>query len=561
MVASGYQVSFHPVRQPTHLTTRHSGSGSYLLRPAAVKLSVSWARFREKVPNKEAASWQHRAPDFKDVFDLMNNISTQFEDKRKRGPTGLINRYFRQSCEQLKAHDTLLSILPEGSEYVSLLTGVLKSIIKASCNHEEVCAAFARSWAEITEKVSLVEDILGLLPTEKNQELMMSLYANIFSYLSSALDWYLLAPWKRAVKAFNQDLYKEHEDQIISICKSAQDIKDRALVGSVAQLRDIQYNLAGLKKLFEQDQQRKRLDIPELRRQSKLDLEGFISSHFKGALQQIAEDALVGANFRLHSGNGNITGGSNMPAIKFSAIEERQRQTVSRFPANLQKFVDKSRFRLFSHSAASNMPVDIAMRLQKWATGDNSAIISLSGTNVYADIRTPDSLSSVAANLIAFADLAKLPVVSYFCTLATPGDLKSSQTRETHALIALVYALIWQLVELIPVETKVDVDLSAERFRLLDGTTDTFSEALDLLRDTFQFAPHLLYCVIDGLHWLDDRSTRTLLDSFVSLLLDITRSGDAQEHQIKIVLTTAGPARALLRSRLPRIDQIMLESP
>lgn len=84
----------------------------------------------------------------------------------------------------------------------------------------------------------------------------MSLYANIFSYLSSALDWYLLAPWKRVVKAFNQDLYKEHEDQIISICKSAQEIKDRALVGSVAQLRDIQYNLADLKKLFEQDQQR-----------------------------------------------------------------------------------------------------------------------------------------------------------------------------------------------------------------------------------------------------------------------------------------------------------------
>jgi len=104
-----------------------------------VKLSVSWARFREKVPNKEKASWQHRAPDFKDVFDLMNNISTQFEDKRNRGPTGLINKYFRQSCEKLKAHDNLLSILPEGSEYVSLFTGVLKSIIKVS---ELICGMY-----------------------------------------------------------------------------------------------------------------------------------------------------------------------------------------------------------------------------------------------------------------------------------------------------------------------------------------------------------------------------------------------------------------------------------
>ena len=389
----------------------------------------------------------------------------------------------------------------------------------------------------------------------------MSLYANIFSYLSSALDWYLLAPWKRAIKAFNQDLYKEHEDQILSICKSAQDIKDRASVGNTAQLHDIQHSLAGLERRFEQHQQWKRLDIAEFRRQSKIVMEGFISSHYKAALQQAAEDALVGANLRLHGGNGNTTVGSNMPAVKFSAIEERQRQPVSTFPTNLQKFVDKGRFRLFSHSAASNMPVEIAMRLQKWATGDNSAIISLSGTNAYAEIRTPDSLSSVAANLIAFADLAKLPVVSYFCTLGTPGDLSSPRTRETQALIALVYALLWQLVELIPVETKVNVDLSADRFCLLDGTTDTFAEALNLLRDAFQCAPYLLYCVIDGLHWLDDRSTRALLDRFVSLLLDITRSGDAQEHQIKIVLTTAGPSRALLRSRLPRIDQIMLESP
>lgn len=385
----------------------------------------------------------------------------------------------------------------------------------------------------------------------------MSLYANIFSYLSSALDWYLLAPWKRAVKAFNQDLYKEHEDQISSICKSAQDIKDRAPLGAVALALNMQQTL----KRIEQDRQSKRLDIPELRGQYKLALGDLILSQCKEALRQIAEEPRVGANLGLHDGNGNTTGGSNMPAIKSSAIEERQRQTVSGFPANLQKFVDKSRFRLFSHSAAFYMPEEIATRLQQWAIGDNSAIISLSGTNAYADFRTPDSLSSVAANLVASADLAKLPVVSYFCTLATTGDLESSQTRETHALIALVYALLWQLVELIPVDTKVDVDLSAERFCLLDGTTDTLSEALDLLRDTFQFAPRLLYCVIDGLHWLDDKSTQTLLDSFVSLLLDITRSGDAQEHQIKIVLTTAGPARALLRSRLPRIDQITLESP
>lgn len=104
----------------------------FTLRPAAVKLSLAWSQFRDKVPSKDAASWQHRAPSFNDVVDIMESISSQFEIKRDQGAAGLVCRYFRRSCHQLKSHETLLSILPEGNEYCSLFTGVLKSIIHAS---------------------------------------------------------------------------------------------------------------------------------------------------------------------------------------------------------------------------------------------------------------------------------------------------------------------------------------------------------------------------------------------------------------------------------------------
>lgn len=78
----------------------------------------------------------------------------------------------------------------------------------------------------------------------------------------------------------------------------------------------------------------------------------------------------------------------------------------------------------------------------------------------------------------------------------------NSNSRGAGAL-ALAYALGRQLVEQLPgrfdSSSSTSLDLSAARLEMLDGTTQTWDDVLTLM-------PHTVFCVIHGLHWLDDHS-------------------------------------------------------
>lgn len=180
----------------------------------------------------------------------------------------------------------------------------------------------------------------------------------------------------------------------------------------------------------------------------------------------------------------------------------------------------------------STLLTPAALRLQHFASSEESAALSISGSDAYSDSHALGSLSSVAGGFIAFVEAARFPAVSYFCALTSPvrvkgvavktglkgvtspARVKGDETRQSQALISLVYALTWQLLELLPSEIASDIDLSSQRFRHLDGTSHTFSAALALLSEMFRLAPPVLYCTIDGLHWLYDKSTRSMLDDF-----------------------------------------------
>lgn len=436
--------------------------------------------------------------------------------------------------------------------------------MQASRNHEKVLVAFAQSWAEISEEVSFVEDVREMYPTRKIQELTMNLYANIFSYLNNALDWYLAKPWKRAVRSFKEDLYEEFQEQISTICKIAQNIRNHAsILGQGAQIHDLQLKIEDFQKQarrFDVEQERKRLQVPEMISISKTELAGLIASHFKSELEHVAVEAVSNATQRLQSFQ-DMAPAPDRTLISAGMITaSTDKMAVLESADSLQHFFDKDRLRVSRAPSASTLPTDVASRLQHWVSDDDSAMLYIFGDDAYSDPRAPDSLSSVASNVIAFTEVARLPVISYFCSLAKAGDLSDRETRAAQALAALVYALIWQLAELLPSDLVTNIDLGSDRLAQLDGTTRTFPEALALLRDVVRLAPPVLYCILDGLHWLDDKSTRDLLDQFVSCLLAISNEHRAEDPQVKILITTAGPSRAMLRSSLPRRDRVQIEA-
>lgn len=182
------------------------------------------------------------------------------------------------------------------------------------------------------------------------------------------------------------------------------------------------------------------------------------------------------------------------------------------------------------------------MSLQPWAVSTEPRILHLCGTDC---VPQDDTLSRISGKYASLAREAGLPVVSYTCTLPHETPQESWRTRETVELIALAYALIRQLIELLPLSPSVGtVAFEEDRFKELDGTLDTWSQALELLRDLFLATDHsILVIVINGVEILDHRSTSGRLRFLLKVLCDWVR--DKRKPATKVLFTTAGMSRAL----------------
>lgn len=149
-----------------------------------------------------------------------------------------------------------------------------------------------------------------------------------------------------------------------------------------------------------------------------------------------------------------------------------------------------------------------------------------------AELENP--FTGIAAKIVHLIEKHHLPVISYFCEI--PRQVQQDITQEEKATISLLYGLMRQIIEALPPCLDVTVDLSEERLASLDGTLGTWSKAIELFRDLFSVCSGIVFCVIDGLHWLDSSST----DALLAELLDLMRN----EH-LRVLFTTSGRSGCL----------------
>jgi hypothetical protein len=136
-------------------------------------------------------------------------------------------------------------------------------------------------------------------------------------------------------------------------------------------------------------------------------------------------------------------------------------------------------------------------------------------------------------------------------------------------LIALAYSLICQLVDCLPpvVDSDSVIDLSLERFRLLDGTITSWKAALSLVDALLHLIPPLLVCVIDGIDTIHDASTDGALRELIRVLLTHTRHQPQQENSetlsptllFKVLFTVTGRPSALVETMSE--NQLVLAEP
>lgn len=68
-------------------------------------------------------------PTIEGVIKVTQQAFARWEEKKKEGFTGMFKALFHRFCDGINSHSSMLKVLPEGSEYVSLFTGVLSVIM------------------------------------------------------------------------------------------------------------------------------------------------------------------------------------------------------------------------------------------------------------------------------------------------------------------------------------------------------------------------------------------------------------------------------------------------
>ena len=176
---------------------------------------------------------------------------------------------------------------------------------------------------------------------------------------------------------------------------------------------------------------------------------------------------------------------------------------------------------------AQNLNVDIAIfdRIQRWNTASGSRMLWIQGP---FQASTPSRYTLLSTTVLATAQRASIPTISYFCKMGTD-------------MVNMVYSLILQLVELIPYDFRSDLDFTSTRFDVLDRTMGSVVDAIWLLKDLLSVGPYMLFIIIDGLQVLENASNLSSLKEFLNVLSSVARRKDTNHSRtVKILFTTDG---------------------
>lgn len=229
------------------------------------------------------------------------------------------------------------------------------------------------------------------------------------------------------------------------------------------------------------------------------------------------------------------------------ALEEyEQREDIQYDSRDLEDFFDREAIMIDRDEAAVLfVQWAVVAALQEWTMAVGSEMLCIVGPSPGP---SPSTTSLIAAKYAASASHAKLPVISFFCK-PSYRNVPHGSTPEAEALISLTYALIRQLIELLPSVLGPNRRFQRQRFEALDGSLDSWNDAVAILNDLLDVSPPVLFCVIDGFEQLDDTSTQKCMGELIEALRgdSITNKDSAGSKRIlKVLFTTAGRSKCLL---------------
>ncbi|KEZ43260.1 hypothetical protein SAPIO_CDS4959 [Scedosporium apiospermum] len=514
----------------------------------AAKLREKWLQFQKTCDKIDRLDLDSCEPTMESVCEMVKKAESAWQAQRKAGSRGKMSSRFHKFCGTLDAHSSLLKVLPEGSEYVSLFSGSLNAMIQASMNHERIAEDLADALSSIGEHVSSCQVEMEIFQTKAMLEKVADLYAHIFLFLSGFMDWIMRKRRKRLLDSFNEKAVTRFESDIKAINDKAAAIRHHVEQSSRAEVREIRLTAEGTQ-----------LCVDGMARDIRVGLEGM--ARHQAEMEQKGELLL---RMQREAGERQIRLRQDAEMIHENLFERLREYMAEELKNELPRagkcFLLPPNLQL----ASANLEVNLALAyypqprtpkafldtsslpgphlpMMKWSAEEvalNSRHLDhffyRDRVRLLCDSRAPIQVPT--AWIIDATAQSSRPTISYFCELRRYEVIRPGNTAPSQVLISLVLALLRQMVGLLPHSFTTETDLSKIRFRTLQGTTESWAGSICLFRDLAQLMPPGAVCVIDGLHWLDDGTTEWYIRDLINVL---------RESGLKVLLTTSGRASCL----------------
>ncbi|KAK2741839.1 hypothetical protein FQN55_008126 [Onygenales sp. PD_40] len=423
--------------------------------------------------------------DFNQLQELVENLEEKW--KEDHGP---VYNGFKKLCRTLDDHKSVFAIFPSQSIYTSVLCGSLSCLVKAAKNHEEIAETLSNSVADISDKVARCSDLVLIIKTRRLREQLANIYACMFEFYHSVIEWYLQPKSSRAKGSFNENLKAKFDKAMHSIEDHISELYREAHIGNTAMVA----MLLGKVDTLESELRRQRenyaaQDTTAGRRMIILMGDSWIDSKFrKPALESSKTDRLA------------IESAPHSQTVIGTGITRTQARTY--IPA-LKRFVigdeGPGQFGAGRFWVAEE---GVLPKLRSWMADDaKSRTLWVSSPG---DGGGTTSARAAALAVVAAAWQAESPLISHFCQRPPHEKVRTGLSLEQVGLLGTVYSLICQLLQFRGAEGEGELDVSeASLASLTSGGMESWAASLTVLKALLDRTPVLMYCVIDGLNDLE----------------------------------------------------------
>ncbi|KAF7555178.1 hypothetical protein G7Z17_g2378 [Cylindrodendrum hubeiense] len=489
--------------------------------------------------------------------------------KKTKGFGKAKDRFF-DFLDTMNDHSYLFKVIPSGDKYISLITGVVSSVVTASTNYKKIAEGFSMALVDISSDLHFVTKSVEIADSQEMRRLVVELYVGVFKLLCHTMDWFKRKK-NRFLSALNKNFYDDTVQGLVhGIRKTVQRVRDESQYianGRVERIEGMVSHALALRTVGSES----RNDNIETT-QRKL-------AHAKESLGYSSVRTLVSVEKRLVQGRlpnahileanpdwspertGNISVKYDVDSVSFEDISSKEtnsvneddgdysvsedgsngpcsRYEIERLSRLISVYLEDGREDVSRAAPSSNLPDEVLIQMQRWIQAPESKMLWVGGDPV-----SPygSGLSHAAMRLSTVSMEAGLPCVSFFCKPRYNFTNTSHVSGREAGLIALLYSVITQLTYLLPTEFTATKDLDEAQFHLLDGSMDSVPVALQIIQALLTHAPSSLIWVLDGLQLAENQATIPHLKAFIDILRD-----EEIKRVSKVCFTTDGNSYVLM---------------